>query len=60
MLEAAEIVPLPLKLFRFTATVPEPFCEIVIEDAGLEEIEHGTGVGVGVGLGAGVGVGVGV
>jgi len=58
LLELAEIVPLPLKLFRRTEMVSEPFCEIVI-DVGLAEREHGATVGVAVGLGTGVGVGVG-
>lgn len=51
-------MPLPLKLFRLTETLPDPFCEIVI-DGGLAVNEHGATVGVGVGLGKGVGVGVG-
>jgi len=43
LLGVAVIVPLPLKLFRFTLTVAELFFAIV--NVVGAEIEHGTGVG---------------
>jgi hypothetical protein len=46
LLEVAVIVPLPLKLFRFALTVPEPFWAMVNEP-GFAEIEQATGLAVG-------------